>query len=121
MRKFIPLTLIFSVILAVSFLSNAAFSQSKAIKFKQVKELATAYEYEIAWEGADYKTTYYEVKGILENEPAVVKQVFLWKLRLISAVISKDKNSSDLRALFISHGFKVIDLSPEAIPHTSDK
>lgn len=117
MKQFLHLSLFTTLFVLLVGSPVLTWSQTKTVQVKKVKELPDAFEYEIVWEGEDYKTTYYEVKAILESYAPVQKQVFLWKIRRISAVVSKEKDTVDLLNLFRSHGFDALEkASPPGVP-----
>ena len=114
MKKFLPASLILLALIFSSGWIAPSFSQSKTVRIKQTKGLPNANEFVLVWEGQDYKTTYYEVKSILDNEPAVQKQVFLWRIRSISAIVSEEKDMNYMLSLFRSQGFEAFDHSEES-------
>lgn len=110
------------IFISISLLfSGEVFGQAKSVTFQQVKSTASAIEYEISWDGGEYKALYYEIKGILDNCPQVEKQVFLWKLEKISAFVDKEWSPEQLGALFEQNGFQANVLPPHQGSAVTDK
>ena len=84
----------------------AANAQALTVKIKQEKTLPNAHEFILTWEGGEYKTTYYQV---LDAEPMVEQQVFLFKQARISAIVKNPWTVQDLKVLFESKGFQVFE------------
>lgn len=89
--------------MAVGFL----FAQQPKVSFHKAKTLPGANEYIFVWECQDYKAGYYQVKEVLEQAPQVQKQIFLWKLHQISAIISEEWGKEDIISLFSGNGFTI--------------
>ena len=93
-------------------------AQNFTVKIKQEpKVLSGAHEFILTWEGDDYKTTYYAVKEVLEAEPMVQSHVFLYNLQRISAIVKDPWTFEQLRVLFESKGFQVMDKSQTSAEH----
>ena len=95
-------------LLCIVGLGTGLNAQTKTVKIKREKSLQGANEFIVTWEGEHYKSTYYEVKTILEGEPMVTQQVFLHQLQRISAIVKEPWTFEQLKALFESHGFAVV-------------
>jgi hypothetical protein len=92
-------------------------AQNLTVKIKLEKALPDANEFILTWEGGDYKTTYYAVKEILEAEPMVRQQVFLYQQQRISAIVKHPWTFEQLRVLFEARGFQVMDKSNTTAEH----
>lgn len=92
-------------------------AQNLTVKIKQEKTLPDAHEFILTWEGGDYKSTYYAVKDVLDSESMVVSYVFLHVQQRISAIVKNPWKLENLKALFESRGFQVVDKSNNASEH----
>lgn len=78
------------------------------VKIKEEKALRGSNEFVITWEGESHAQTYVEVKAILDAEPMVERHVHLVQLERISAIVKEPWHFEQLKALFESHGFVVV-------------
>ena len=102
-----PITVLLCLFLSFGLFSGG-FSQTKSVQIQKVKDLTDAHEFIITWEGGiDYKTTYYEVMGIVEREPRLISTIYLWKIKQISAIFPKSYSPNDLGTVFKNNGFAV--------------
>ena len=106
-----------SVLLLLTGIGMGMNAQNLTVKIKLEKALPDANEFILTWEGGDYKTTYYAVKEVLEAEPMVRQQIFLYQQQRISAIVKQPWTFEHLRTLFESKGFQVMDKSNTTAEH----
>ena len=90
---------------------NNVHAQSKTVKIRLEKTLPAAHEFIMTCEGSDFKSVFYEVQSILEEQPMVERQVYFYHLQRFSVIVKDPWTFDELRQLFADRGFVVIDKS----------